>query len=237
MLSTEVKKSTLDQNIRVKLSTTSTRTSPALDMDIHSVDSAERSQAENFIKAGFKKSYGAIISVSMPQILTVENGKLKAALGIRSAKSPLFIEQYLSVPVEQLNILASEKIRRNEIVEFGSLYSNANRFTIPLFLVTAVSLYCRNYKYLVFSGTEQVLTILKKAGVNFSYVCDADQNLLAASDDDWGSYYQADPKVVLVSLSKVMRVIDKQPRYKKLFETLEQKLAFVYNKMESVNDI
>jgi hypothetical protein len=196
-------------------------------MQVFHKNSVGRIDAENFIKQGFSKAYGANISLSMPQILTVKNGNFKAALGIRSAKEPLFIEQYLNTPIEQTHALIKENIARSNIVEIGSLYSNAIRFTLPLFLVTAVSLFYKNYQYLTFAGTSHVLNILSKAGVEYSTLCDAKKHALTPSSDDWGSYYETSPKVVVVSLASVLEVIDKQVKYQNLFKSLEKKIADV----------
>jgi len=217
---------------RVKPATIIPQVSNSFDMDVFSKNCAGRLAAEQFIKQGFKKTYSANISISMSQVLTVKTGHFKAALGIRSANSPLFIEQYLPCPIEKSSALVNENIPRERIVEIGCLYSNANRFTIPLFLVTAVSLFYQGYSHLVFSGTDKVLNITSKAGVDFTHLCDANQSLLNPSDDDWGSYYETQPKVVLVTLSNVIKAINKQPRYQKLFDSLEIKVAQVCNKLE-----
>lgn len=218
---------------RAKPLTKTPKLSNSFNMDVFSKNCAGRIEAEQFIKQGFKKTYSANISISMPQILTVNTGKFKAALGIRSANSPLFIEQYLSYPIEKTNVLVNEYVPRENIVELGCLYSNANRFTIPLFLVTAVSLFYQGYSHLVFSGTNKVLNILSKADINFNHLCDANQSLLKPSDDDWGSYYETQPKVALVALSDVIKAINKQPRYQKLFDSLENKIAHVCRKLEA----
>ena len=203
------------------------RVTDSFAMEVFTTNCEGRKSAEQFIKQGFNKAYNANISITMPQILTVKNGNFKAALGIRSAKSPLFIEQYLSSPIEQNIPRSTQEINRNDIVEIGSLYSNATRFTLPLFLVTAVSLFYQNYKYLTFAGTSHVLNILSKAGVNFSTIGDAKESALSPSDDDWGSYYDTNPKVVVVALSSVISAIDKQEKYQQLFKSLEEKIASV----------
>ena len=105
------------------------------------------------------------------------------------------------------------------------------RFTIPLFLVTAISLFYQGYSHLVFSGTEKVLNIISKAEIDFAHLCNAKQSLLTPSSDDWGNYYETNPKVALIALSSVIKAINKQPRYKKLFESLDVKIAHVCNQL------
>jgi hypothetical protein len=207
-----------------------TKKSPplSLEMQIFSKTTKKRGDVERFIKQGFYKSYAAEISITMPYLLAVNNGKFRAALGIRSAKQPLFIEQYLELPIEQTPLLRDEKISRNEIVEIGHLYSNAQRFTIPLFLVSAISLFYCGFKYMAFSGTDRVLSIISRIGLECHYLVDATQGALNhSSDDNWGSYYSTSPKVVLLSLAQVIKVIDGGPIYQNLFDQLDTKIAEV----------
>lgn len=205
--------------------TSSFTKSQTLSMDVYSEIEEGRAEVEAFIKHGFQKSYEANISISMPFLLSVSEGKLKAALGIRSASSPLFIEQYLDVPIDELDLFKSQQVQRGDIVEIGSLYSNSNRFTVPLFLVTAISLFCLGFKYMTFAGTSKVIRIISKAGINCDYICDANAELLNESDDEWGSYYETSPKVVAVSLSDVAQVVDSHPYYHKLFQGLANEIA------------
>lgn len=228
---TEVIYTAINQGSTLAVHQQKKRVTDSFSMEIFTPNCLGRKNAENFIKQGFKKAYGANIAITMPQILTVKNGNFKAALGIRNAQSVLFIEQYLSTPIEENISPSVQKISRSEIVEIGSLYSNAHRFTLPLFLVTAVSLFYQHYQYLTFAGTSHVLNILQKAEVSYSIICDAKKSALTPSTDNWGSYYDTNPKVVVVALSSVINAIDKQPKYQKLFASLETKIAAVCKQM------
>ena len=104
-----------------------------IDMAIYGLTCPQRQEVESFIINGYKKAFDAKISVTMPYLLAVKKGKLKAVLGIRSANHPLFIEQYLQGPIEQLLRAHNINAKRREIAEIGNLYSNAQRFTVPLF--------------------------------------------------------------------------------------------------------
>lgn len=229
---TTSKYKTQNQIVTLDINRKTRQISDAFSMDVFKKNTVGRKSAEHFIKQGFSKAYGANISITMPEILTVRNGNFKAALGIRSAKYSLFIEQYLNTAIEKTHVLLEENITRDEIVEIGSLYSNATRFTLPLFLVTAVSLFYLNYKYLTFAGTSHVLDIISKAGVDYSVLGDAKESALAPSNDNWGSYYQTQPKVVVVALTSVIRAIDQQVKYQTLFKSLEEKIACVCKQLE-----
>lgn len=198
-----------------------------LDMNVFSKGDLSRKDVECFISKGFAKTYSAKVSITMPWLLTIKDEKYKAALGIRSAKHSLFIEQYLSEPIEKIieRNNTDSVINRDDIAEIGHLYSNGKRFTLPLLLVTAVSLFCNDYKYMVFSGTEHVLKLIEKTGVNCSFIAEATKEKLTSPQDNWGTYYETNPKVVFISLIEVMTLINNHPSYSAMFEALNKKIA------------
>jgi len=195
------------------------------DIQVAALGSKQRSEIEQFIKQGFIKSYQAKVSVTMPHLLALCNGTYKAALGIRSGQDDLFIEQYLSGAIEQQALFIKNNIDRKDIVEIGHLFSNNQGFTLPLFMITAVSLFYLNYKYMVFSGTEKVVNLMVKSGVHCTHLSDAYQNEIQTSTDDWGSYYATNPKVIAVSLSDVIALIDRLPMYQAMFKSLDKQIA------------
>ena len=195
------------------------------DIQLAPISSKNRNEIEAFIKQGFSKAYDAKISITTPYLLALSNGSYKAALGIRSGDEKLFLEQYLTAAIEQQAVFIDNKIKRQDIVELSHLFSNAKRFTIPLFMVTAVSLFFLNYKYLVFSGTENVIKLITKAGVKTTFIANAEQQKIQASTDDWGSYYSTKPKIITISLLEIMSLITKHPLYTKMFKSLDGQIA------------
>jgi hypothetical protein len=67
-------------------------------------------------------------------------------------------------------------------------------------MVTAVSLFYLNYKYLVFSGTEKVIKLIDNTRVSNTLIGKAVHNTIEVSTDDWGSYYSTNPKIIAISL-------------------------------------
>lgn len=191
-----------------------------------------RGDVEGFIEQGFLRSYNAKISISMPWILAISNGSFKAALGIRSAKETLFIEQYTDKPIEQILEVLAPKVHRSEIAEVGHLYSNSKKFTLPLFLTTAVSLFCNHYQYMVFAATEHVLDLIDRTGITHTMITHADPSKLSQSANNWGAYYQTNPKVVAISLSDVMAVINNSKKFRIMFERLDNDIACATKKLQ-----
>ncbi|WP_100642863.1 thermostable hemolysin [Alteromonas facilis] len=203
----------------------------AFNIDAYAIGDIDREEAEHFIQEGFKRAYNATVSVTMPWILAINNGAFKAALGIRPATDTLFLEQYLDNPVEQY-LASTRQIQRSHIAEIGHLYSNSNKFTLPLFLTTAVSLFTNEYKYMVFSATEHVLQLISRAGIPHTFLSNADPARLNTASDNWGSYYDTKPKVVAVSLLDVMAVVNNHPLYARMFEQLSSKIAATSKRLQ-----
>jgi len=240
----------------------STTSKYAFSLDVYQKNDIGRLPAEQFIKDGFTSAYGADVDITMPYILAINNGKFKAALGIRAATENLFIEQYLAQPIEfyvsqehvsqehvsQEHVaqehVAQEHVAQNKVLqmhttvarkyiaEIGHLYSNSNKFTIPLFLTTAVSLFCNGYEQMVFAGTDHVVKLISKAGIECHYIAQADKNKLQGSSNKWGSYYETNPQVVFVSLASVMNVVNKSAHFKQMFDQLERKIALTTSKLK-----
>ena len=202
------------------------------DLDVFSIHDDASTDAELFIKHGYLKQYNADITISMPWLLAINNGSLKAALGIRPAKQPLFIEQYLQQPIEQCISLHQQGIQREHIAEIGNLYSNSKAFTLPLFITTAISLFSNNYQYMVFAATDHVLTIMRNAGISDIFLAHATEEKLNPSNDSWGSYYQTKPQVIAVSLLDVIQTVHSNKRYALIFNQLNEKIAITANKLK-----
>jgi len=210
----------------------STHSKYGFSLDVYQKSDHGRLAAEQFIKQGFASAYGAYIDITMPYVLAINNGKFKAALGIRAATENLFIEQYLTRPIEHYVTQKHAPVARKHIAEIGHLYSNSNKFTIPLFLTTAVSLFCNGYEHMVFAGTDHVIKLISKAGIECHHIAPADENKLQLSSQKWGSYYETNPQVVFVSLGSVMAVVDKSQHFKQMFDQLERKIALTTSKLK-----
>ena len=124
---------------------------PPFEIEIVDEKSHARMQIEDFIRQGFRSAFGANVTISMPALLGIKRGSYKAALGIRWANGPLFVEQYLDKPIEKSLQMVGRAVPRDKIAEIGGLFSLDPRFTLPLLLVAGMSLYfadCRNLVFL-----------------------------------------------------------------------------------------
>lgn len=174
----------------------------------------ERRRVENFIRDIYRAHYDARIAVTYPTLMSVRNAEdeILAAVGFRLASdAPLFLEQYTRQPVERvLGRLYGEDIRRDEVVEIGNLASAGRGASIFLFGAIASYLLNRGVRYATVTGTEQLRKRFRLLGLQPHTLCDADRALLEGGQNDWGSYYASQPKVLGGSLEASMRQLNRQ---------------------------
>lgn len=183
-----------------------------------------------FISDIFYRFYKAKIKVGFPHLLSVMgvDKTILAAVGFRSAgESELFLEQYLDDRVENIIFkITGEKISRSQIVEIGSLASDKKGMARFLYIAIATYVYSKNYRYVVATGTEFLQKYFKKAGLKPIILCAAKQEKLRNKDVDWGSYYNSNPKVMLLNVTSGYRIlklflgIKVVPSFEKLYPNL-----------------
>jgi hypothetical protein len=176
------------------------------EINICQAASPDRSRVEGFIKAGFDRAYKAQVSEFSPELIYVEDTRIRAALGIRSARSTLFLERYLDLPIEHY-VSTSSIVPRSRIAEIGNLCSSNRRFTIALFVAAAKILEQRNYTHAVFCATKKVASIIESSGVELNRIASANGARLGDRLTEWGSYYESEPVIVSMSLADVANAI------------------------------
>lgn len=183
----------LKQNCVLRVS----KLEPSL-VSITGIFSDERQRVEDFIKAIYKQSYNADIKIDYPILMSVRNADndILAAVGFRYAKnSSLFLEHYTKDSLE--NLLHCE---RNEIVEIGNLASAGQGASIFLFAALSSYLNNKGIRYAAITGTDFLHRYFEKAGMKPSKLCDADIDALDNDEQNWGSYYDTQPRVLVGSV-------------------------------------
>lgn len=176
-----------------------------------------RRRIETFIANGFATRYDAHITSFMPVLFALETSGVKAAVGTRLGAQnkqhyPFFIEQYLSTSIEAVLAQQFIKVDRAQIAEVGNLFSSASRYTLPLLFSLFFMLKQCGSKYLVFSATSQLKSLLCGAGLELIPLAQAEMSKLTTSNDDWGTYYETAPEVTALSLEQVTRHIAHYPK-------------------------
>lgn len=162
--------------------------------------SPEYHELSRLIQSIFNKSYSADISVSYPQLLAVydTDGRARSALGMRGAgEEKLFLERYLSQPVEQaVHTLTGITLPREKIAEAGNLASTSMISLRNLMLALSVALIQDGYDYILFTGTEGLKRYLELLGLKPVVYAPADPKQLGDEAASWGRYYDTHPKVM-----------------------------------------
>ena len=177
----------------------------------------ERMRVEDYIATRFREVHGANIHDFMPVLLTMEcHGQTTAAAGVRTAgHQPLFLEQYLSGPVEEvLDGAFGEPIDRRKIAEIGNLVATQGGSSYLLFLVLSGLLEQSRFDFVVFTATPQVQKVLAYLGLGVHVLCTADPGRLRGSAAaEWGSYYTSRPQVVAGKVADGMAALNQRVLY------------------------
>lgn len=167
---------------------------------INEIASDDRRQVEAFIESIYAKTYGALIGVHYPTLLSVrgKDGRILAALGFRAATNDaLFLEQYIDQPVEAaISQAFGQPVDRSRIVEVGNLASAGHGAAVFLFVALMAYLDCQRFSHLALTGTKILRGYFRKLGLDPRIMHDADPARLSDGGKSWGSYYAAEPKLI-----------------------------------------
>jgi hypothetical protein len=165
-----------------------------------------RAAIEQFIADRFSSVHRARVCSFMPSLvgLTDRAGALRCALGYRpAADDSLFLEQYLDSPIEQSIRAAAAThgpargpINRQGIVEVGNLAGRGCRMAMYLVAQLPRFLLDRGYSWITFTATQRVRDILQTFDAPLIDLGPADPARLQRRGDDWGDYYQSEPRVM-----------------------------------------
>ncbi len=173
-----------------------------------------RVRSEDFIRSHFRASYGAEISVSYPTLMSVQNGdgRILAAAGFRPAvQGPLFLEQYTRTPIEDvLSRLYGETVARHEVAEIGNLASEGKGASVFLFAAIASYLLRQDIRFAAVTGTKKLHRRFEMLGFQPRVLCEADPATLEGPQEQWGRYYESEPRVLAGSLEASILRLNEQ---------------------------
>ena len=164
-------------------------------------ESAQREAFEQFIRQRFDEAHGARISSFMPDLFGLHDAEqqLSAVCGARLAvEQPLFLEQYLDAPVEQIIArLAERPVVRDEIVEVGNLAAVGAGHARLLIVALTDVLVALGFRWVAFTGTSTLLNSFQRLGLSPLSLGIADPACMGDDLADWGSYYATRPQVMV----------------------------------------
>jgi hypothetical protein len=177
---------------------------------------AERRRVERFIESVYADAYGSRIPAHYPTLMSVqdEDGVIHAVVGFRqAAEERLFLEQYLTAPVETvLGRALGATVARAHIVEIGGLASSGQGATVFLFAAMAHHLQREGLGFAVATATGELRRIFSRAGLGALELARADPGRLDDGGGAWGAYYQTDPVVLAGCISAATAPLDEFSR-------------------------
>lgn len=165
--------------------------------------SSKRKEVEQYIHDKYQNTYHAELNQYMPCLLSMESGNsFNSTLGIRSAKNEvLFVEQYTQQAIEELMLAhCNISTNRDKIVEIGNLAAVKQGSSQLLLVIMVAFLYRSGYHWATASATDDVQKITDKLGFTTYKLCKANPDKLEGDAEQWGSYYETKPYVIVGDL-------------------------------------
>lgn len=161
---------------------------------------AQRTDLERYIAERFDAEHGARLTHFQPTLLALigSEGQLLGAAGYRDAGAgPLFLEQYLDLPIEAaIRERTGLALPRSAIVEVGNLSASTPGGARLLIRAVTDQLYTLGYTWVCFTATRPLHNAFRRLGLAPLVLADADPARLGGEAALWGRYYDSAPQVV-----------------------------------------
>lgn len=163
-------------------------------------DAAERPALEQRIRSGFGTYFGACVEAFMPSFARYEHHR--GGTGIigfrRASDEPLYLENYLTAPIETTIRTASASfVSRDRIAEIGQFVVDDRDIVAEFFRDLVPFLAGSGFDWVCFTGTNRIRAILKHVGFGGLQVATASAEQVSHASDHWGRYYDFDPVVII----------------------------------------
>lgn len=158
------------------------------------------SKIRQFIADTFMHHYGATIESYCDRLIGVcsPQGTMLAAAGYNLAEEgPLFLEQYLDLPLEkQIQQQLGMDITRSEIAEVGNLAALQAGGTRMLIELMTQRLHQQGRRWVAFTATQSLINSFHRMGLSPVILAPASPARVK-NPSAWGSYYQQNPHVAI----------------------------------------
>jgi hypothetical protein len=162
-------------------------------------DHPRRSVAERVIRTAYAREYGATLE-ALPSRLVgkLDGGRVECAASLRFAADGFFSETYLDCPIERaIGGLVGVTPARSSLVEVGSLAASRPGYLMG-FIHEIIGFSRRQgARWAFFTATARLRAYLRREGLGLIELAVADPARIDHVEA-WGSYYQHDPRVMLV---------------------------------------
>lgn len=181
-----------------------------------------RDRFERYVHQRYRLGYGADLRSYLDELMAIVDvrDEILGVIGTASARGrSLFLEQYLDEPVERpLSRAVGAIVQRERIAEVGNLASHVAGGGRVLVTAFASFLAGCGAEWAVFTGTRALRNGFERLGVTMHDLGPADAAAVARGATEWGSYYDADPRVTTVRIEHVHAAALSDPRLTSLGE-------------------
>jgi hypothetical protein len=204
---------------------------------LHDDNAPQRGELEEFIHARYLANYQANIGHFLPFLLATWQGpQLQGALGLRpGASGAFFVENYLDTSIE--SIVAQQLgvyVPREQVIETGNLAGSRGSSQL-LFVVLTEVLYKAGFRWITFTATPLVISLLHRLGFAPQAVCEADVSRLGEHAKDWGTYYDNKPSVVIGNIEQAHQTLQSNELALKLLQEYRAQIDAIVSAMTIAN--
>lgn len=206
------------------------------DAGLYGAKCVGRVDLERFIAEKYRQIHNAQLNEYLPLLFGIRhNTELVGAVGMRPGLyRPMFLEQYLDLPIEQqVAAFSNQPVDRCSLVEIGNLAIARKGYGPLLMAMMTAVLAEAGYEWMVFTVTEQVERLIRRLGFKPHYLKGAEPDRLVGDQSLWGSYYENNPRVMVGKLETAMAVITKN---EKLSEWVSQQGNQIASLADSLRD-
>lgn len=180
-------------------------------LQLHGRGSPRRQEIEAFIAAVYRERFCAELRQFAPVLVSLHDDQddCVAAAGYRAADGgPLFLEHYLSSPVEALlPVTPGGGPLRERIVEVGHLAAVRAGEGRRLILLLGPHLARQGFEWVVSTLTQELRNLFVRMGVAPLALGVADPAVLGTQAAHWGSYYDHHPLVLAGRLDAALQTL------------------------------
>jgi hypothetical protein len=160
-----------------------------------------REAVEDAIRRRYWADHAADLR-SFPDVLVAEvssSGIVECAAGLRFGPRALFSEHYLDLPIEvALGREVGHGVDRTGIVEVCHLVAARAGRALPFVARLIEFVRGAEAEWAIFTATRALRHLLRRSGVDMIELARAESDRVP-NPDDWGSYFERDPRVMAVS--------------------------------------
>jgi hypothetical protein len=125
-------------------------------------------------------------------------------------------------------------VPREQVIETGNLAGSRGSSQL-LFVVLTEVLYKAGFRWITFTATPLVISLLHRLGFAPQAVCEADVSRLGEHAKDWGTYYDNKPSVVIGNIEQAHQTLQSNELALKLLQDYRAQIDAIVSAMTIAN--